>query len=281
MTIQHEARHRAPRRLFESGFASPEVIEANVERIIASRKLLHAPTSGPGFVQLIHGANEDVLEVGGVSVGEVRFQFDRLFNIDPAASPLIDGLPVTEDHVIRHGETLEFLNPFGHKGMGEVWTKEEFCTLFKIGETDFSAMVSKGLPVHRMEDGSIRITETQVDDFLDALSGKNAHRLEMSQLSPHPDLIPVFAQERRTADSLDRVEASKASAIESPYLNIQQASSYLKKTPKALYGLLERGRLKKMPGSYICYFTKESLDNFLNGETNNGPGVHAGRRKKS
>ena len=203
MTIQHEARPRAPLRLFESGFASPELIEANAERIIASRNLIHARTSGPGFVQLIHGANENVLEVGGQSVGEVRSQLDRLFNINPAASPLSNGSPVTEDHILRHGETLEFLNPFGQKGVGRVWTKDEFCTLFQMSEADFAAMVEKGLPVHRLEDESIRITETQVDEFLDGVAGRGSRRLAPSPGPSYADLSSLIAEIRRIADVMD------------------------------------------------------------------------------
>ncbi len=69
--------------------------------------------------------------------------------------------------------------------------------------------------------------------------------------------------------------------VETPYLNVEQAASYLKKTTKAVYGLIERGKLKKMPGSRICYFTKEMLDDFLKGEAANGRCVRPGRRKKN
>ncbi|WP_435017983.1 helix-turn-helix domain-containing protein [Tundrisphaera sp. TA3] len=68
--------------------------------------------------------------------------------------------------------------------------------------------------------------------------------------------------------------------VSTPYLDVDQAASYLKKTPKAIYGLIERGRLKKMPGSRVCYFTREMLDEFLKGETDNGRGVRPGRRTK-
>ena len=194
---------REPFRLFHSRFANPEEVEACAERIIASRKRLDAPASEPGLVRIIHGANEDVLEVGGQSVGKVRSQLDQLFNIDPAASPLIDDLPVAEDHVLRQGEKLEFLNPFGHKGMGRVWTKDEFCNLFKMSEADFAAMVKKGLPVHRMEDGSIRITETQVDEFLDGVAGRGSRPLAAPSLPSYGDFSSLVAEIRRIADVMD------------------------------------------------------------------------------
>ena len=61
---------------------------------------------------------------------------------------------------------------------------------------------------------------------------------------------------------------------------MEQAASYLKKTTKAVYGLIERGKLRKMPGSHICYFTREMLDEFLRGEATDGRSVRPGRRKK-
>ena len=64
---------------------------------------------------------------------------------------------------LRHGETLEFLAPYGRKGVGWVWTQEEFCELFQMCRADLEAMLERGLPVHRLEDGSVRITETDFD----------------------------------------------------------------------------------------------------------------------
>jgi hypothetical protein len=81
--------------------------------------------------------------------------------------------------------------------------------------------------------------------------------------------------------SRENPEESSSSSSESPYLDVEQAARYLKKTPKAIYGLLERGRLKKMPGSHVCYFTKNLLDEFLRGETTNGRSMRPGRRKKN
>lgn len=49
-------------------------------------------------------------------------------------------------------------------------------------------------------------------------------------------------------------------SVPTPYLNVEQAASYLRKTKKAVYGLVERGRLKKLEGSRILLFTKAMLD---------------------
>ena len=163
MATQIEARFRPPLSLFESGFSSPEVVAANVERIVASRKLLDVPASEPGLVRIIHGANEDVLPLGGQPVGRVRHELSGLFNLPPNALGRIGGQSVPEKHLLQHADTLEFVVPLGRKGVGRVWTQEEFCALFRMKDADFVAMIARVLPVHRMGDGSIRITETDFD----------------------------------------------------------------------------------------------------------------------
>lgn len=75
-------------------------------------------------------------------------------------------------------------------------------------------------------------------------------------------------------------ERAEPPTVATPYMNVEQAAAYLKKTPKAIYGLIERGRLRKLPGSRVCYFTREMLDDFLRVEAANGRSVRPGRRKK-
>lgn len=76
------------------------------------------------------------------------------------------------------------------------------------------------------------------------------------------------ALERR----LDLLEARLAAlggakpSVDSPYLNTEEAPAYLRITPNALYGLVERRKLKPLPGHRKYRFTKEMLDAYLRGE---------------
>lgn len=167
MKVTPQARDRRLYRQFESGFASPEQIQVNSERVAASQRLLGGPPSKPGMVRIVHGANENILPVGGQTVGQVRQELGWLFNFASGAEALIEGEPVAEDYVLGHGETLEFISRAGRKGVGRVWTEDEFCDLFRMSKADFDVMVAKGLPVHRLEDGSIRITETDFDHWIE------------------------------------------------------------------------------------------------------------------
>jgi hypothetical protein len=58
------------------------------------------------------------------------------------------------------------------------------------------------------------------------------------------------------------------SKLISPYLNATEAAAYLRLDGvKKLYGLIERGRLKPLPGSRKLRFTKEILDECLSGDS--------------
>lgn len=73
---------------------------------------------------------------------------------------------VSPAHILAAGEELLFAVEKGHKGVGsQVWTGEEFCKLFKITREDLDAWIAQGLKAKRVLDGSLRITETAVDDF--------------------------------------------------------------------------------------------------------------------
>jgi excisionase family DNA binding protein len=52
---------------------------------------------------------------------------------------------------------------------------------------------------------------------------------------------------------------------ESPYLTAEQAAKYLRTTVKGVYSLLERRKLKKLPGSRTILFTRDLLDAYLRG----------------
>ncbi len=119
-----------------------------------------------GFVSIIHGANVGFFRVVGVSVMCVRASLVDAFNIPASAVPFVDGKRVKGDFRLRENSTLEFVQQAGRKGVGEkVWTGEEFCQFFKTSIEDLQAWIAQGLKVMRSLDGSIRITETAVDEF--------------------------------------------------------------------------------------------------------------------
>lgn len=126
---------------------------------------------------------------------------------------------------LEANSTLQFVIRAGRKGVGEkVWAGEEFCQFFKITTEDLQAWIAQGLKVRRCLDGSLRITESAVDEFF------------------------------------------RGRVVESPYLTIEEAAIYARTTVNNIYGLIERRKLKKLPGTRTVLFTQEILDDYLKGE---------------
>jgi len=119
-----------------------------------------------GLVKIIHGANDGVFNVVGSSVAIVRESLVDAFNLPDEAIAFVNGKPVGGDFRLQANDTLEFVKQSGRKGVGEeVWTDEEFCQFFKISTEDLQAWIAQGLKVRRCLDGTLRITETAVDEF--------------------------------------------------------------------------------------------------------------------
>jgi hypothetical protein len=118
-------------------------------------------------VRCVQGANEQNLPIRGRRVDWVRKNLAHALNIASGAIALVDGILVGEDHVLEEGGVLEFLNTQGRKGVRRIWTIEEFCELFQIDVNQLDHLLVLGLPHLRWPDGTFRIPEDQVDQFLD------------------------------------------------------------------------------------------------------------------
>jgi hypothetical protein len=67
-------------------------------------------------VRVVHGANEQYLELSGKTVGMVRKSLRDVFNIPGDANAYIDSNNVGDDVVVEPGQTLEFSKEAGVKG---------------------------------------------------------------------------------------------------------------------------------------------------------------------
>ena len=145
--------------------------------------------------------------------------------------------PVSDDHILAAGMTLEFLLPIGRKGVGRVWKSvAEIKEAFGLTNDRYDWWKSLGLPVHEFPDGSVLLTETDFDLWS---SGRSAGGL------PGPATI-------------------QTGAAQTPYLDAEAAAAYLGITVSSLYGIVERGHLVPLRGPRRRYrFTKELLDDYL------------------
>lgn len=102
---------------------------------------------------------------------------------------------------------------------------------------------------------------------------ENAEKpVEECDMSVFEKLDRVFAildeaQKRsRLPDKAKPQQDAEPQQVESPYLNAKEAAAYLRITMNGLYGLVERRKLKPLPGHRKYRFTKEMLDAYLRGK---------------
>lgn len=140
-------------------------------------------------MEMIHAAETVELDVAGHTVGEIRLGLKHLLNIGNQEARL-DGKRVADDVVVSGEETLEFVTPIGRKGVGQIWTADEFCQLFGYSREQLDQQIEEGLQVMRLTDGTMRITETAVDQFIagDALVVQVANAL--TRIANHFDPPP-------------------------------------------------------------------------------------------
>ncbi len=126
----------------------------------------HLHPSSSRSVKVIHGANDGLFLVAGVAVATIRASLKDAFNIPDEAVPFVNGETVSPAYQLQENDTLEFVKRRGRKSVGNrVWTDEAFSEFFQITREDLNAWIAQGLKVKRSLDGSLRITETAVDEF--------------------------------------------------------------------------------------------------------------------
>lgn len=107
----------------------------------------------------------------GTTVGDVWDTLRHPLNIPSTAIARVNGGAVGRQHVIGGHDVVEFVVARGRKGVGRVWTDDEYRELFGLSQQDFQNQMRGGLKVMQIGDGTLRITETAVDDFLRGVSG--------------------------------------------------------------------------------------------------------------
>jgi excisionase family DNA binding protein len=154
------------------------------------------------------------------------------------------------------GDVVVQVVPGGNDEEGwELWWESncpEWVCLERIWEHFFPCQVSfPGTPEQLGKD------ELIVPRRSDASDKEQNSMYDLQQ----PDLLPGNLPIPSTP-----VAESTRRKIESPYLNAQEAADYLGMTVKALYGHVERRKLRPMRGYRKYRFTTEQLDAFMRGE---------------
>lgn len=129
-------------------------------------------------VNVVYGAHDMDLPLAGFTVEEIQFSLRDVLNVGMDVPAYIDGKRVGDKGLsVQAGQRIEFCSDFGNKGIGKIYTKEEFMQAFRMSEADWSDWVEKGLPFDSMRDGTIVVNETEVDAWKAGKRGQKRENL--------------------------------------------------------------------------------------------------------
>ncbi len=139
-----------------------------------------------------YGLDEVELDTAGaVEVQAIQGRLKSFMGLPRNAVALVDGIKVSPAHLAQPSSTVEFRVEQGHKEIGRVFTAREYCRMFGLTQRDFDLQIQRGLRVMQLTDGTMRITETSVDNFL---NGDGAHwaviASSLKRIADHVDPPP-------------------------------------------------------------------------------------------
>ena len=149
-------------------------------------------------MQVVYERDEVELDMpDGLEVGAIQRRLKRFMGIPRDAYSIVDGLKVGPDHLAGPNSTVEFRLKWGQKGVGQVWTAAEYCQLFGLSIEELDQQIRKGLRVMSLSDGTMRISETSVDGFVNgngdgaffAVIASSLKRIADHVDPPPPDII--------------------------------------------------------------------------------------------
>jgi len=159
------------------------------------------------MIRVIHASNE-VQVAAGRSIGDLFAALRQVLNIPRGSEARLNGKAASPADIPVDGDSIEFITELGEKGVGRVWTEEQFCELFQIDAQELQRHMADGLPVLRLKDGSVRITETAVDEFL----AGHGHEREERMVAV---LENISASQKRLADHL---APAPSDIVDTPYI---------------------------------------------------------------
>jgi hypothetical protein len=121
------------------------------------------------MIRVVHGANEEHLPVERISIGKTRKLLREVCNVPTYAIALVDGRHVPDEYTLRSGDSVEFLQESGKKGLGRLLDRHQLCLELGISEKDYDHLVTMGLPVMELGDRQLH-SEIAVDHFFQRLA---------------------------------------------------------------------------------------------------------------
>jgi len=202
-------------------------------------------------IRVVHGANEQELDVESATVGTLRRSLRDVFNIPDVATALISGETVTDECAVSDGELLEFVQRDGRKGLGELIAPAELLRQWHIDADEYEELLALGLPVLRFRNGTVRHPEAAVDEFF---------RMQVAQTRSE---CPQDSLTQRIVVAIEQV-ADRLPNLAGPPMTVEQVAEFGSVSAKTIYRWVNQGRLKpKADGARPLLFERSEVEKSL------------------
>jgi hypothetical protein len=121
------------------------------------------------MISVMHAASLLHLPINSITVSRTRKMLREVCNIPSDAIAFVDGCRVSDTHVLRSGDSIEFLREWGVKGLGRLLDRSQLCLELGLSEKDYDHLVTLGLPVLELGDRQLH-SEIAVDHFFQRLA---------------------------------------------------------------------------------------------------------------
>lgn len=116
-------------------------------------------------VTVIHGPNDGIFDLAGITVAVVQRTLMDAFNLRSNAIAFVNGEEVESKFKLSAGDRLEFIYRQGTKGLGDLLTPEELMGKWHISPDEYQELQQLGLPTVPFNNGTVRHPEVAVDDW--------------------------------------------------------------------------------------------------------------------
>lgn len=103
--------------------------------------------------------------IDGYSVGTVKTSLQDPFSIPKTAAAFVNGNRVADEHRLRFGDVVEFIQIDGRKGLGGLLSSQDLMKAWRIDQDQYQAWIADGLPTERLVDGSTAHFAMAVDEW--------------------------------------------------------------------------------------------------------------------
>ncbi|WP_339734908.1 helix-turn-helix domain-containing protein [uncultured Gimesia sp.] len=196
---------------------------------------------------IMHGAHIQYANIAGRKVKDIRNTFRDGFSISDRAIPLVKGKEVDENYSVLQGETLEFANQSGVKGLGNLFTKEKLAEFWGVSEEAVESLLSGSGISPMVLDGKELYSELVIDKIFTGEEVPSVEPLAIAKTEESVGDDRMKSLESKLEEVLQAVNQNKLEKdlkVEKKWFTTKEVGKLLKRKPNTIMQACNAGRIK-------------------------------------